>query len=294
MNETTTTPATVNKIFRIGGDLPVHRIGYGSMQLTGPGVWGPPEDVENARAVLRRSVELGVNFIDTADVYGPNETERLIREALSPYTPGVVIATKGGMVRSGPWTATNPGMSFNGTEAHLRRAVESSLRNLGLQQIDLYQLHRADPTIPIEETMHVFRALREEGKIRHIGLSEVSVDEIERARSVVEIAAVQNIYNLTIRKHDDVLAYCERNGIAFIPFWPLHSGALAKSEAMAAIALQRGATPAQVALAWLLKKSPAIILIPGTSSLAHLEENVAASGIELADTDIEALDRLEV
>ncbi len=294
MNETTTTPAAVNKIFRIGGDLPVHRIGYGSMQLTGPGVWGPPEDAENARAVLRRAVELGVNFIDTADVYGPNETECLIREALSPYTPGIVIATKGGMVRSGPWTATNPGMSLNGTETHLRSAVENSLRNLGLQQIDLYQLHRVDPAIPLEETMHVFRTLREEGKIRHIGLSEVSVEEIERARSVVEIATVQNIYNLTLRKHEDVLAYCERNGIAFIPFWPLHSGALAKSEAMAAIALRTGATPAQVALAWLLKKSPAIILIPGTSSLAHLEENVAASGVELADTDIEALDRLEV
>ena len=278
--------------FRIGGDLAVHRMGFGAMRLTGPGVWGPPEDEANARAVLRRALELGVNFIDTADVYGPGDNERIIREALHPYHAKLVIGTKAGLVRSGPSTPANPGISMNGAEAHIRRALEGSLRRLGLARIDLYQLHRIDPATPIEETMLVFRALRDEGKVRHIGLSEVGVEQIERARSVVEIATVQNRYNLTMRKHNDVLAYCEQHGIGFIPFYPLDNGALAKSEAMAAIVARTAATPAQIALAWLLTRSPVTILIPGTSSIVHLEQNVAAGDVELSDADMDALERL--
>ncbi len=284
--------AAKSGIFRIGGDLPVHRMGYGAMQLTGPGVWGPPQDEDNARAVLRGAVERGINFIDTADVYGPDDNERIIREALHPYLTGLVIGTKAGLVRAGPATRENPGISMNGSEKHIRNAVEGSLRKLGLDCIDLYQLHRIDPAIPVEETMGVFRALRDEGKIRHIGLSEVGVEEIKRARSVVEIATVQNVYNLITRMHEDVLVYCEQNDIAFIPFWPLHSGNLAKSETMRDIAAQAGVTPAQVALAWLLKKSPAIILIPGTSSIEHLEQNIAACDIELSEPALQTLGRL--
>jgi len=279
--------------FSIGGDLRVQRLGYGAMQLTGPGVWGPPEDEDNARAVLRRAVELGVNFIDTADVYGPDDNERVIREALYPYPTDLVIGTKGGLVRAGPATRENPGMSMNGSEKHIRDAVEGSLRKLATECIDLYQLHRIDPAIPVEDTMGVFRALRDEGKIRHIGLSEVTVEEIKRAQSVVEIATVQNVYNLITRRHEDVLEYCEQNAIAFIPFWPLHSGGLAKSRAMGDIAERTGATPAQIALAWLLRKSPAIILIPGTSSIGHLEQNIAAGEVELSETDMVALGRLD-
>ena len=276
--------------FKIGGELPVCRMGYGAMQLTGPGVWGPPDDEDNARAVLRRAIELGVNFIDTADVYGPDDNERIIREALYPYPAGLVIGTKAGLVRAGPATRENPGISMDGSERHIRNAVEGSLRKLALECIDLYQLHRIDPAIPVEETMGIFRDLRDEGKIRHIGLSEVGVEEIERARSVVEIATVQNVYNLVTRNHEDVLTYCEQNMIAFIPFWPLHSGHLARSEAMHDIAKRSGATTAQVALAWLLKKSPSIILIPGTSSIEHLEENISALDVELSAADIAALE----
>jgi pyridoxine 4-dehydrogenase len=286
------TLATGGGTFQIGGDLPVNRMGFGAMQLTGPGVWGPPQDPVGARAVLRRAVELGVNFIDTADVYGPGDNERVIREALHPYPAGLVIASKGGLVRSGPATRENPGMSMNGTQAHIRRAVEGSLRDLGVERIDLYQLHRVDPATPIEETMGVFKALRDEGKIRHIGLSEVSVEQIERAQSVVEIATVQNIYNLAVRNHAEVLAYCERNAIGFIPFWPLHIEAVAGSETLTRIAGEAAATPSQVALAWLLKRSAVTILIPGTSSLAHLEENVAAAGLELSEARMQALEAL--
>jgi pyridoxine 4-dehydrogenase len=283
---------TANGTFYIGGDLPVRRMGFGAMQLTGPGVWGPPADAATAARVLRRAVELGVTFIDTADVYGPGDNERLIREALHPYPASLVIGTKAGLVRSGPATRENPGISTNGTEAHIRRAVEGSLRDLGVERIDLYQLHRVDPATPIEDTMRVFRALRDQGKIRHIGLSEVSVADIERARAVVDIATVQNVYNLAIRKHDDVLAYCERHAIGFIPFWPLHIEALATSPALARIADEANATPSQVALAWLLQKSAATILIPGTSSLSHLEENMAACDIELSDAQMLALESI--
>jgi pyridoxine 4-dehydrogenase len=286
------TSKTAFRTFRIGGHLAVNRMGFGAMQFTGPGVWGAPQDPANARAVLRRAVEMGVNFIDTADVYGPGDNERLIREALHPYPPGLVIATKGGLVRSGPATRENPGMSMNGAAAHIRQAVEGSLRDLGVECIDLYQLHRVDPATPIEETMGVFRALRDEGKIRHIGLSEVGVAEIERARSVVEIATVQNVFNLAIRNHAEVLAYCERHGIGFIPFWPLHIETVAKSEILTRISDQAAATPSQVALAWLLKTSPVTILIPGTSSIAHLEENLAAGEVELSGAQMRALDGL--
>lgn len=280
--------------FLIGGDMPVQRMGFGAMRLTGPGVWGPPDDAANARSVLRRAVQLGINFIDTADVYGPDDNERIIREALYPYPANLIIGTKGGLIRSGPATAEKPGMSMNGTEAHIRRAVERSLRNLGVQRIDLYQLHRVDPATPIEETMRVFRALRDEGKIRHIGLSEVGVNEIARARSVVEIATVQNRYNLITRTHDDVLTYCERHHIGFIPFYPQTVGDLPKTKAMSRILARTAATPGQVALAWLLKKSPVTIVIPGTSSIGHLEQNVAACGVVLSDTDMEALERLTI
>ena len=278
-----------SNVFRIGGDLTVSRIGFGAMRLTGPGVWGPPADPVNARAVLRRAVELGVNFIDTADVYGPGDNERLIRDALQPFASGLVIGTKGGMVRSGPGTRENPGISCNGTEPHIRRAIEGSLRDLGVDCIDLYQLHRVDPATPIEETMQVFRALRDEGKIRHVGLSEVGVEEIRRAQAVIEIATVQNVYNMGERKHEDVLSYCEAHNIGFIPFWPLNGGALAKSPA-AAIVERTGATPAQIALAWLLRKSPVIILIPGTSSIDHLEQNLAVRDVALCQDDIDLLE----
>jgi aryl-alcohol dehydrogenase-like predicted oxidoreductase len=278
--------------FRIGGELPVRRMGFGAMQLTGPGVWGPPSDPVNAGAVLRRAVELGVNFIDTADVYGPGDNERLIQAALHPYPKGLVIGSKAGMVRSGPATRENPGISLDGSEAHIRTAVEGSLRDLGVQCIDLYQLHRVDPATPLEETLGVFRALRDEGKIRHIGLSGVSVEQIERARAVVEIATVQNVYSLAIRRHDDELAYCERHGIGFIPFWPLHLEHLARSEVLARIADEAAATTSQVALAWLLHKSAVTILIPGTSSLAHLEENLAAREVRLSEAQVQELDRL--
>jgi pyridoxine 4-dehydrogenase len=280
-------------IFSIGGDLPVHRMGYGAMRLTGPGVWGPPENPAEAAAVLRRAVELGIDFIDTADVYGPGDNERLIRDTLAPYKAGLVIGTKGGMVRSGPATPANPGMSMDGSAAHIRRAVEGSLRDLGIECIDLYQLHRVDPTTPIEDTMAVFGALRTEGKIRHIGLSEVGMEQIARARTVVEVATVQNRYNLTDRRHRDVLAYCELHGIGFIPFYPLGAGTLTKSAAVAQIAARTGASSGQIALAWLLQSSPATILIPGTSSVAHLEQNVAARDLVLTEQEMAALEQIE-
>jgi aryl-alcohol dehydrogenase-like predicted oxidoreductase len=206
----------------------------------------------------------------------------------------LIVGTKGGLVRSGPATRENPGMSANGTEAHIRRAVEGSLRDLGVGCIDLYQLHRVDPDTPIEETMRVFRALRSEGKIRFVGLSEVTVEQIQRAQSVIDIATVQNGYNIAVRRHEDVLVYCERNNIGFIPFWPLHGGALPGTQVLAQIAGRTGATTAQISLAWLLKKSPVIILIPGTSSVSHLEENLAVRDIVLSEADMQELDRIEI
>jgi aryl-alcohol dehydrogenase-like predicted oxidoreductase len=286
------TPTTSQETFNIGGDMPVRRLGFGAMQLTGPGVWGPPADPQGAASVLRRAVELGVDFIDTADVYGPGDNERLIRTALHPYPASLVIGTKAGLVRSGPATRENPGMSMNGTEAHIRQAVDGSLRDLGVERIDLYQLHRVDPATPLEETMQVFKALRDEGKVRHIGLSEVSVEQIERASAIVEIATVQNIFNLAVRNHAEVLAWCERNGVGFIPFWPLHIESVADSQTVTRIAKETGGTPQQIALAWLLQRSSVIIAIPGTSSLAHLEDNMAAGDLQLSDLQMHDLEQV--
>ena len=224
---------------------------------------------------------------------GPGDNERLIRDTLSPYKAGLVIGTKGGLIRSGPATVANPGMSTNGSSAHIRRAVEGSLRDLSIERIDLYQLHRVDPATPIEDTMAVFLALRNEGKIRHVGLSEVGTEQIERARRVIDIATVQNRFNLTDRRHDDVLRYCERYGIGFIAFYPLGAGKLAMSAAVGSIVERTSATPGQIALAWLLQRSPATILIPGTSSLTHLEQNIAARNLTLMPDEIAALEHFQ-
>ena len=278
-------PAERSGTFSIGGSLPVHRLGYGAMQLTGPGVWGEPADRAQAIAVLRRAVELGINLIDTADSYGPYVSEELIREALHPYPKGLVIATKAGLARTGPsrWVPL-------GRPEYLRQECEMSLRRLGVERIDLFQLHRIDPKVPAEDQFGVLRDLRREGKIRHVGLSEVNVAEIESALRIVPIATVQNQYNLTYRNSEDVLDYCTRKNIGFIPWFPLATGDLAKSHgALVKIAREFGATPAQVALAWLLKKSLVMLPIPGTSNVKHLEENTAAALLDLDDSIMEEL-----
>ena len=273
--------------FALGGDLRVHRLGFGAMRLTGPGVWGAPADKEEAIAVLRRAVELGVNFIDTAESYGPHVSEDLIAAALHPYPTGLVIATKGGLDRPGPekWKPS-------GRPERLRTELEGSLRRLRLERIDLWQLHRIDPAVPEDEQFAALRAFQEEGKVRHLGLSEVSVAQIERARRVVPIVSVQNKYNLADREWEDEVDYCEREALGFIPWFPLQVGPLAGHATLAQIARPLGATPNQVALAWLLQRSPAILPIPGTSKVAHLEENVAASGLKLTPEQLEALDGL--
>ena len=281
-------PATKSGTFAIGGNLPVHRLGFGAMQLTGPGVWGDPPDRAKAIAVLRRAVELGINFIDTADSYGPYVSEELIREALHPYPKGLVIATKAGLARPGPrdWIPL-------GRPEYLRQECEMSLRRLGVERIDLFQLHRIDPKVPAEEQFELLRDLRKEGKVHHVGLSEVSVAEIDAARRIVPIATVQNQYNLVYRNSEDVLDYCTRENIGFIPWFPLATGDLAKpGGALAKVDKQLGAKPAQVALAWLLKKSPVMLPIPGTSNVKHLEENTAAALIDLDDPIMERLDRM--
>lgn len=271
--------------FSIGGDLPVNRLGYGAMQLTGPGIWGDPKDPEEAVRVLRRAVELGVTFIDTADSYGPFVSEMLIKKALHPYAEDVVIATKAGLTRSGPndWRPV-------GRPEYLRQQVELSLRHLGLERIDLLQLHRIDPKVPLEEQLGELVLLQQEGKIRHIGLSEVSVAEIERARTTARIVSVQNLYNVAKRDAEPVLQYCEQQQIAFIPWFPLATGALAKEGGpLDEMAKRLHAKPSQLALAWLLKRSPVMLPIPGTSSVAHLEENVASANISLSDEDFKTL-----
>lgn len=271
--------------FELGGDLPVNRLGFGAMRITGKGIWGEPDDPEEATAVLRRAVELGVNLIDTADSYGPEVSEHLIGETLYPYPEDMVIATKGGLVRGGPgkWEP-------NGRPEHLREACEGSLERLKLERIDLYQLHRIDPNVPEEEQFGVLSELRDEGKIRYVGLSEVDVEEIQRAQEAVPIVSVQNRYNLTDRGSEDVLDYCEREGIAFIPWFPLAVGELARpGGALDEIASRHDATPGQVALAWLLARSPVMLPIPGTSSVEHLEENVAAADLRLTDEEIAEL-----
>jgi pyridoxine 4-dehydrogenase len=278
-------PAERSGTFSIGGNLPVHRLGYGAMQLTGPGVWGQPADRAQAIAVLRRAIELGINLIDTANSYGPYVSEELIREALHPYPKGVVIATKAGLARTGPgrWIPL-------GRPEYLRQECEMSLRRLGVERIDLFQLHRIDPKVPADDQFAVLRDLQKEGKIRHVGLSEVSVAEIEAARRIVTVATVQNQYNLAYRNYEDVLDYCSRENIGFIPWFPLATGDLAKPHgALTRIARHLGVQPAQVALAWLLKRAPVMLPIPGTSKVKHLEENTAAALLHLDDSIMEEL-----
>lgn len=270
--------------FALGGKLTVNRLGFGAMRLTGKGVWGPPADRDECLRVLRRAVELGVDFIDTADSYGPYVSEELIREALYPYD-GVVIATKAGLLRTGPdvWEPL-------GFPAYLRQECELSLRRLGVDTIDLFQLHRIDPKFPAEDQIGELARLQQEGKIRHIGLSEVDADQLAAARAVVPIVSVQNMYNLTMRGSEAVLDVCEAEQIAFIPWFPLAAGPLAAPDGpLQRIAAGHGATPSQLALAWLLHRSPVMLPIPGTSKVAHLEENVAAAAIALTEAEFETL-----
>jgi len=279
-------PAKASGEFSIGGKLPVTRLGYGTMQLTGPGVWGDPKDPEEAVRVLRRAVDLGVNFLDTADAYGPVVAEPLIKKALHPYPADLVIATKVGHTRQGPgiWTPV-------GRPEYLRQQTEMGLRFLGLEQIPLMQLHRIDPTVPLEDQVGELAKLREEGKIRFIGLSEVTVDQLRAASEITPIATVQNLYNLANRSAEELLDYSAANGIGFIPWFPLATGELAKpGSPLASLAAKRGATPSQLALAWLLRRSPAMLPIPGTSSVSHLEDNVAAAGITLTEDEYAALE----
>lgn len=281
--ELTTTLADLDcPTLRLGGVLPVRRMGYGAMRICGEGVWGEPADREAARKVLRRAVELGVDLIDTADSYGPGVSEELIHEALHPYPEGLVLATKAGLVRPGPgrWDP-------DGRPEHIREACEGSLRRLGVDCIDLYQFHRPDPAVPLEESLGAFVELRAEGKIRLIGLSNVGVDQLEAALEVTDVASVQNRYNLADRTSDDVLDRCDELGIAFLPWFPLAVGELARSDgALEAIASRRRMTRAQVALAWLLARSPVTVPIPGTASVEHLEENLAACATPLDDADL--------
>jgi pyridoxine 4-dehydrogenase len=271
--------------FTIGGDLEVRRLGFGAMRITGDGIWGPPADEDAARALLRRVVELGLNLIDTADSYGPEVSENLIAEALYPYRDGLVIATKGGLRRTGPgqWPR-------DARPERLRETCEGSLRRLKLDRIDLYQLHSPDPKVPLEDSVGALKDLQDEGKIRHIGVSNVSVDELERARRIVEVVTVQNRYNLTDRSSEDVLDACEQAGIGFIPWFPLARGSLAEpGGALEEVAHAHDATPGQVTLAWLLARSKVMLPIPGTSSAEHLEENVGAEELTLSDEERDAI-----
>ncbi|ESQ86060.1 hypothetical protein AEAC466_02410 [Asticcacaulis sp. AC466] len=276
----------MNATFKIGGDLEINRLGFGAMRIVGKGVWGEPEDRAEALRTLKRLPELGVNFIDTADSYGPDVSERLIREALYPYD-GLVIATKAGFQRSGPdrWT-------MNGRPEYLTAQAHKSRAQLGVDVIDLWQLHRIDPRVPAHEQFDAVRSLIDEGVIRHAGLSEVSVGDIEAARRVFPVATVQNRYNLADRAHEDVLTYCEANGIGFIPWYPLAAGDLAKpGGVLDTIARTHNATPSQIALAWVLRRSPVVLPIPGTGKVKHLEENLAARDIVLSDDEFASLDR---
>ncbi len=280
--------AAASGTFTIGGDLKVNRLGYGSMQLTGKGVWGDPKDPDEAVRVLQRAVELGVNFIDTADSYGPFVAEQLIRKALHPYRDDLIIATKAGLTRSGPndWRPV-------GRPEYLRQQAELSLRHLGLERIDLFQLHRIDPQVPLEDQLGELEKLRQEGKIRHIGLSEVSADELHEASKITKIASVQNLYNLSTRKAEALLEEAEKHDIAFIPWFPLATGKLAREGGpLDEVSKRLDAKPAQVALAWLLRRSPVILPIPGTSTVAHLDENIEAAHLQLSDEDFETLDKL--
>jgi len=273
--------AKASGTFVIGGDLAVNRLGYGAMRITGQGIWGEPKDPETGKKVLRRAVELGVNFIDTADSYGPEVSERLIGEALAPYAKGVVVATKAGFTRQGPdkWLPV-------GRPEYLVQQVEMSLRRLKLERLDLWQLHRIDPRVPVEESLGEIKKLQRQGKIRHVGLSEVKPHEIDQARKVIDIVSVQNQYNLSNRQHEDVLEYCEKHKIAFIPWFPVASGKLAQPGGkLDAAAKKHGATVSQLSLAWLLHRSPVVLPIPGTSSVDHLEENIAAASVKLSSVE---------
>jgi pyridoxine 4-dehydrogenase len=279
-------PAKASGEFSIGGKLPVTRLGYGTMQLTGPGVWGHPKDPEEAVRVLRRAVDLGVNFLDTADSYGPVVAEQFIKTALHPYPADLVIATKAGLSRQGPgiWTPI-------GRPEYLRQQAEMSLRHLGLEQIPVFQLHRIDSNVPLEDQVGELAKLRQEGKIGFIGLSEVSVDQLRAAQAIVPIATVQNLYNLANRSAEELLDYSAANGIGFIPWFPLATGELSKpGSPLAELAAEHGASPSQLALAWLLHRSPVMLPIPGTSSVSHLEDNVAAAGITLSDSEYASLE----
>ena len=282
---TQTISAARSGSFSIGGDLPVHRLGFGAMRITGDGIWGPPKDHKESIAVLRRAIELGVNLIDTAESYGPHVSEELIAEALHPYPKDLVIATKGGLDRPGPnkWTP-------NAKPERLREELEGSLRRLRLDRIDLWQLHRIDSETPEEKQFETIRQFIRDGKVRHVGLSEVTVEQIERARKFFPVVSVQNKYNLAEREWESVLEYCERENIGFIPWFPLQTGKLAGSGGkLAAIAKKHHAAPSQVALAWLLKRSKVMLPIPGTSKVKHLEENMAAVAIDLSDEEFESI-----
>jgi len=279
-----TISASLSGTFSLGGDLPIHRLGFGAMRITGKGVWGPPRDEQEAIAVLRRAVELGVTFIDTAESYGPHVSEELIAKALYPYPRDLVVATKGGFDRSGPeqWTE-------NGRPERLREELEGSLRRLRTERIDLWQLHRIDAKVPEEEQFETIARFRAEGKVRHLGLSETTVEQIERARKFFPVVSVQNRYNLADREWEAVVDYCERERIGFIPWYPLQVGKLAQDAALAHVANKHDATPAQIALAWLLRRSPVMLPIPGTGRVKHLEENVAAAAIDLEDEEFDVV-----
>src|SRR2546423_1421254 len=277
-----------NAVFKIGGDLSVNRLGFGAMRITGEGIWGWPKDRDEARKVLKRAVELGIDLIDTADAYGPETSELLIAEALNPYPKGLVIATKGGLTRPGPgqWVP-------NGRPEYLKQCVDKSLKRLRLERIDLYQLHRIDPKVPMEESLGALKKMQEAGKIRHVGLSEVSPEEIDRARKVLPIVSVQNQYNIGNRQWENTLTYCEKEGLGFMPWSPIGgSRGLKAGDALEATAKNHGVTVVQLALAWLLERSPVMLPIPGTSSVAHLEENVAAAKLKLAPEEWKAINAL--
>jgi pyridoxine 4-dehydrogenase len=284
---TTEITAAAAGTFTLGGDLKVNRLGYGAMRITGKGIWGPPENRESAIATLRRAVELGVSFIDTADSYGPNVSEELIGEALAPYKSGVVVATKAGWERVGPaqWI-------HNASPKHLQEAIEGSLRRLRLERIDVYQLHIPDPAVSFNASMETLAKLKEQGKIRHVGLSNVTLEHVERARKIVPIVSVQNRYSFADREWDYLLDHCQANGIAFLPWAPLAGGRKAH-DVLEEVASKLSATPQQVGLAWLLKRSPVTLPIPGTSSIAHLQENIAAAALQLPEEDFKKLSEVE-
>ena len=278
-------PAAASGTFLLGGDLPITRLGYGTMQLTGPGVWGEPKDHDEAVRVLKRAVELGVTFFDTADSYGPEVAEKLLHEALHPYGDDIVIATKAGLTRQGPdvWTPV-------ARPAYLRQQAEMSLRRLGVDRIDLFQLHRIDPDTAFEDQIGELKNLQDEGKIRHVGLSEVSADQVEAAQKIVPIVSVQNLYNIANRSSEALLDWSTENGVGFIPWFPLATGKLSgEGSPLSELAKKHGVSPAQLALAWLLKRSPVMLPIPGTSRVAHLEDNLAGASIELTEDEFEAL-----